>query len=137
VPPQVAAAHADVIFTGSVLKISPRRHEGDSWFVRQYKRLTGQKDLIDWSFTELGVEFEVETLFRGEETKRITVWTAESGGMCGYPFELEGQYLVFAHGATFHELSTGLCSGTKLLENAAEDLEYLTGLLGKSANAAS
>jgi hypothetical protein len=70
------------------------------------------------------VTFTVNRAYRGGVEGTIQIATGSSGADCGYPFEVGDRYLVYAHdsGGT---LSTGICSRTRPLSKAAEDLEYL------------
>lgn len=67
--------------------------------------------------------FDVNRLWKGIETDRIVVWTADpDGNTCGYAFQEGKEYLVYTQG---DNLEVGACSGTKLLETAGEDLDAL------------
>lgn len=69
------------------------------------------------------VRFRVKQTFRGELPGEIDVRTGSGGGDCGYPFIKGTSYLVYAQ---LHagQLGTGICSGTRPLAQAADDLEY-------------
>ncbi len=45
------------------------------------------------------------------------------GEACGYPFEPGKEYLVYV--MADREIQTGICTGTKRIEEAAEDLKHL------------
>ena len=73
------------------------------------------------------VLFEVDHPYRGLESKKVVeVVTGFGRGDCGYAFREGERYLVYAlpHAAT-GKLYTGICSRTRLLADAAADLEYL------------
>jgi hypothetical protein len=54
--------------------------------------------------------FRVETSWKGVRADTVVhVWTGRGGGDCGFGFEQEHRYLVFAHGA---DLKTGICDRT-------------------------
>jgi hypothetical protein len=55
----------------------------------------------------------------------VSVTTAGSGPACGYTFKIGGQYLVYAYRPKDGSgLSVSLCSRTRPLANAAEDLAF-------------
>lgn len=64
--------------------------------------------------------FAVEEVFSGKLGASVTV---SSGGPCGLAFVIGKRYIVYAHG-TPDKLSTGMCSRTRLVEDAAIDLAY-------------
>lgn len=78
------------------------------------------------------VRFHVTQAWRGEATGTIEIHTGMGGGDCGYKFVEGRQYLVFASGAP-GQYSTGICSRTRRLSEAADDLEYLETALQPSA----
>ncbi len=57
-------------------------------------------------------------------TGEITIETGRGGGDCGYSFELGKEYIVFAYGGENESLGTGICSPTRPIEQATEDLKY-------------
>ena len=67
--------------------------------------------------------FKVNRAYRGAVESTIQIATGSSDADCGYPFEVGDRYLVYAHDSG-SMLSTGLCSRTRPLPEAAEDLEY-------------
>ncbi|PWT92497.1 MAG: hypothetical protein C5B54_03395 [Acidobacteria bacterium] len=74
------------------------------------------------------VHFSVEQAYKGVESPEISVETGNGGGDCGYPFESGKRYLVYAYGIPKGKLGTGICSRTKPLSQASEDLDYIRGL---------
>jgi hypothetical protein len=72
----------------------------------------------------VAVAFEMSEALRGALTARVEVRTAAADAMCGYPFQMGREYLVYAQQED-GRLVTGLCSGTKPLADAAGDLRYL------------
>lgn len=95
-----------VVFSGEVVEITPAPPARDLRFPA--KKL---------------VRFRVDRVWRGEAAGEIEVHTGAGGGDCGYDFVRGGQYLVYAH---YWEgrLSTGICSRTRPLSDAKEDLAY-------------
>jgi hypothetical protein len=85
------------------------------------------------------IRFRVKSYFKQEdesgESSRVEVWT--SFGDCGYDFQIGETYLVYA--AEDEEtslLSTGVCTRTKRLTDAGEDLAYLFFVKNDLANSA-
>jgi hypothetical protein len=54
---------------------------------------------------------------------------------CGYPFTLHEAYVVYAYGRTDGTLATSICSRTRLLAIATEDIKYFEGLRAGRAQA--
>ena len=78
------------------------------------------------------VRFQVKQSWRGAVGPVVEVLTGSGGGDCGFSFEQGVTYLVYAH-AGRGGLSTSICSRTRRLSEAAEDLEYLKTALNPSA----
>lgn len=68
------------------------------------------------------VKIRVEKTWKGSLTKTIEI---RGGGMCGYNFTAGKKYLIYASGTTENGLSASLCSRTKNLPDAAEDVKLL------------
>jgi hypothetical protein len=102
-PPCQAAWTSDVVFVGTVLSVEPARTPTDV-------------------FRAMPARFSVDRVFVGAQAGVLTVL---SGGECGYRFEPGGKYLVYAA-----EIKWGLfaarCSRTRPIEQAEEDIRYLT-----------
>ena len=73
------------------------------------------------------VRFKIDQPFRGVKGNEVVVRTGLGGGDCGYNFQLGGQYLVYAY-SDGNKLATGICSRTRLVAEAADDLAYFQGL---------
>lgn len=76
--------------------------------------------------TEQGFEvtFTSKRIFKGETTKSITIFTGNHD--CGWKFQKGETYIVYAtqeSGAKIPE--TNICTRTKLLSEASEDLKEL------------
>jgi hypothetical protein len=88
------AARATAVFTGVVTRVSAPPFG----FV------------CSSSSDPVSVEFDVETVFKGDVAKTIVVHTVASGASCGYTFERGKRYTVFPR--TLHgELNAGMCQG--------------------------
>jgi hypothetical protein len=77
------------------------------------------------------VEFAEVQPYRGLQASVATVITAGSGPACGYNFKKGERYLVYATGKA-GALVTGICSRTRLLGEASEDLRFLLTLSDSS-----
>lgn len=81
------------------------------------------------------VTFDVDTVWKGEKKDTITVKTAQSSASCGFYFEEEQEYVVYASQYDDEYLEVSLCSRTGLLSDAIEDLQELgPGFAIKSEN---
>ena len=74
--------------------------------------------------TERRVELEGVEVFRGPQASRMTIATGYSGGDCGYPFRVGESYLVYASRASDGRLYTSICSRTRSVGEAADDIAY-------------
>ncbi len=109
-PPCQAYGEASAVFLGTVI---------ESKFV---KTKTG-----DFEHDVRSVRLSIDTAFRGVEGGEVEITTGTGGGDCGFNFRQAQQYLVYAH-AYEGKLSTSICSRTRLVSSAQEDLKYLRGL---------
>ena len=69
------------------------------------------------------VELKSINVWKGTTKETIIIYTAENSAMCGYPFQEGTEYLVYATGEK--ELKVNLCSRTKSVVDADEDLDKL------------
>ena len=58
------------------------------------------------------------------DQKEIVIETGLGGGDCGYDFRRGSDYIVYASKKPGGGLSASICTPTRLVENAAEDLKY-------------
>jgi Carboxypeptidase regulatory-like domain len=74
--------------------------------------------------------FSVDQAFRGVNGAQVAVMTGIGGGDCGYDFKIGEQYLIYAYRDQQKKemLSTSVCTRTRPIRNADEDLEYIQGL---------
>jgi 5-hydroxyisourate hydrolase-like protein (transthyretin family) len=79
------------------------------------------------------VDFDVIDTFRGIEGSMASVLTSGSGPSCGYGFTQGERYLVYAHKGRDGGFVTGICSRTRKLSEAREDLEFLNALAAQAA----
>ncbi len=78
-------------------------------------------------FDRRRVSFKVSETFRGDVGASVIIRTGFGDADCGYAFAVGSSYLVYAHRVPTGELTTGICSRTRPLSEAADDLTYLRG----------
>ena len=106
-PPCQGLGYAEAVFVGEVLDIVlTTRKFGTS-------EVLGRR-----------VRFRVLETLSGADRQTAEVGTGLGGGDCGYEFATNRRYLVYAHGTSDGGLETGICSRTKPLERADEDLKF-------------
>lgn len=77
---------------------------------------------------QVAVRFEVIRGFKGVRESRLTVVTPRDEAACGFPFREGKTYLVYAHRRETGPPTTTLCSRTRPLSRAREDLQILRGV---------
>lgn len=105
-PPEDAIAESTAVFSGKVIEIRD----------------------IDQQYYQ--AVFDVEESWKGIEEEPVIITTATSGDFCGYGFEIDKEYLVYAHGQTQPigarpDLGTGICTRTAPISSAEADLLVL------------
>ena len=80
--------------------------------------------------TALTARFEVYHAYKGlpANSRIIEVATGGGGGDCGYHFEEGKEYFVMGHSVD-GIVATGICSGTRPLDDAADRIELIEALL--------
>ncbi len=68
--------------------------------------------------------FDVATVWKGPREDRISIAAAPDAPLCGYTFEREHAYLVYAY-STDEGLATTICHRTRPLTDAQADLAAL------------
>ena len=74
------------------------------------------------------VKFEITSSWKGTKGKTVTVVTHKDGATCGYGFAKVKSYLVYASQVKDKDktvLKTNICTRTRLLADATEDLKAL------------
>ena len=80
------------------------------------------------------VAFTVIQSYRGISGTGAETITGRGGGDCGYPFKVGESYLVYAyHNSQNNKLYASICSRTRPLSQASEDLQYLRSLATSTA----
>lgn len=80
--------------------------------------------LIRSSADPIAVKFEVAEIWKGKSQTEIIVYTERDSASCGFEFDLDKEYLVYANEVE-GELKVSLCSRTKLLSAAGTDIQEL------------
>jgi len=88
--------------------------------------------LVISSADPVRVTFQVYTVWKGPVHNTLVVTTARGGASCGYEFKQGQEYLVYARGAET-ALAVSLCSRTRLLSAADEDLATLGAAIALTA----
>ncbi|NKB88333.1 MAG: hypothetical protein GKS06_08945 [Acidobacteria bacterium] len=76
------------------------------------------------------VNMRVQERWRGLQGQReVVIATGTGGGDCGFQFETNQTYLVYANqSASTGRYETGICSRTALIDEAAADMAFLQGI---------
>ena len=93
--PEEELAQSTLVFRGTVTSIGPPAEDG-------------------W----LSVDFDVETVWKGNDTATISLTTHRDSATCGYPFEERVEYVIYS----WDGVDVGLCSRTAPIDQAGEDL---------------
>jgi hypothetical protein len=123
---------ADLANACSCLQTTPKQSLGRSSAVFSGKVLdvdivedNSPRDPLSSYFNpEVRVKFAVSEVWKGKTEQQLVVVTSGSSASCGYSFQKGQEYLVYASDQEA-KLQTGLCSGTKPLADAKEDLAVL------------
>jgi hypothetical protein len=118
---QWTANKSDTIFEGRVERIELK------WALMEAKVGDIVSTDPDQDPPYMLVSFDVSRSYRGAQQKKIRIRTGVGGGDCGFRFEVGEQYLVYGFAREAGQLSTGICSGTALLEESHANLSYLRG----------
>ncbi|MDD3283997.1 MAG: hypothetical protein PHZ07_00145 [Patescibacteria group bacterium] len=95
--------------------------QATSVFVGKVINIDIPKKIFIESSDPIKITFEVSQIWKGPNYKIIILTTARDQASCGYPFEQNEEYIVYAYDKE-NKLNTNICSRTKLLTNAQEDL---------------
>jgi hypothetical protein len=74
---------------------------------------------------EKTVELEVVRVWKGIGKPRVTLKTHSHSASCGFPFREGETYLVYSQKDGHGDLTTSICSRTRRMSQASEDLEAL------------
>ena len=110
-------------FACSCAPLSPRDHGSNATvvFTGVVTSVAGfPRGLVCSSTSPVAVTFDVETVYKGDVRRSVTVHTVVSGASCGYTFEAGKRYTVFPRMAQ-GKLDAGLCDGNVEGTIAASD----------------
>ena len=124
--PRIALDSSDAVFSARVVALDDRpipspdvsslqgeaRHEAVWAYLRQ-------------AMERLRVTLEVRRVWKGDIGDRIDIYTANECCICGYNFELGKEYLIYAYRLPSGRLVTSICSRTRPMTEAWEDLAEL------------
>jgi hypothetical protein len=111
--PCQAFGRSSAVFVGSVTSVKTAPH-GQPRNVEE----------VDW--TPRSFKFLVEIPFLGVDGTEMEVATGRGGGDCGYDFKAGKRYLVYAYRSTKdNRLATSICSRTRAVEMADDDIKFL------------
>lgn len=105
-PPKDSLEQSTAVFTGKVVDIDV------------------PIGIVVSSADPVKITFEVSKIWKGPDYETLVLTTARGGASCGYGFIVNEEYIVYAYDEE-NTLSTGICSRTRLLANAKEDLQDL------------
>src|SRR6185369_8419633 len=118
-PPCEAFSGASAVFVGRVLDAAQQN---------EIKNDDGTRSIYDVG----AIRFEVKESFLGVTRNSVVIHSGTGGGDCGYWFKRGETYLVYAYGKP-DELSTGICTRTRPVAKAEEDLAFLRNLPKKGS----
>jgi hypothetical protein len=121
-------AGADLIFTGTVTDQTDRwNFLRRGWYFLQ--TLVGREPDFEMNqyarMRGFEYEFTVDKMWRGVPARTSSVLTGRGAGDCGVRFEVGKSYLVYAHCDGEGDCFTIICTRTRELGRATEDLTYL------------
>lgn len=74
-------------------------------------------------FAVVEVVFEVAKTWKGVNKQTVSVFTGSHSATCAFKFKKGQSYLVYANSDSRERLVTGICSRTRKLKEAREDLD--------------
>lgn len=111
-PPCQSFGNTYAVFTGKVESIS------------DYPTTTNAGN-SKFQYVQKAVKLTVTESFRGIKENSVEIITGRGGGDCGYNFESGREYVVYAYqNKETGKLGTGICTRTRPIEKAEEDLQY-------------
>jgi hypothetical protein len=104
--PQVQLQKSVAVFKGKVVNIERPSNVGDAFA------------------SPVKITFDVSESWKGTSNKTLVVDTNPDGASCGFSFKQGQEYLVYANGTTT-DLVTTICTRTRTIGDANEDLSVL------------
>lgn len=90
---------------------------------------------IDYMNSQKRIYVDLISSWKGNLNYEIVLWTASEGPACGYYFNTNEAYLIYGY-LDGDSISTDACTGSKPLNFAEEDLEFLDSLTQLRPNTA-
>ena len=109
IPPESPSKELErsaAVFSGKVIEIRVSEEETDI-------------------FAQVEAVVEVERAWKGVEKKTVSVFTSAHSSACGYGFKKGERYLVYAGSNRDERLITSICSRTRRMNKAGDDLREL------------
>lgn len=125
--PCSATGSAAAVFTGTVLGIASQASSLPAGVPIGSERRSGDSSRSAHVAPPLRiVRIQVENVLTGigHGQKQIEIFTGLGGPDCGYPFQEGGGYVVYAYENAEGHLETNVCTRTRPLAQADEDLAY-------------
>ena len=94
--------------------------------VIESKTVKVKQDSSEWH--QRLVRLTIDEAFTGVEGAQVEILTGLGDSDCGFGFRSTQQYLVYAYETKDGQLQTSICTRTKHISKAAEDLAYARGL---------
>ena len=123
--PAVARDASAAVFSGRVVALLDRRVAPHDSTPEGSPRRDGESAYVAKTTRQLRVTIEVLEVWKGDIPARTEVYTANECCVCGFPFELGKDYLIYAGRASRGALAVSLCSRTRELSKADEDIAGL------------
>ena len=111
-PPCDYYGEAAAIFLGRVVGSAQRKSYVDE---------NGDKTVYDVG----KIRFLVQENYKGAPGYEVEIHSGTGGGDCGYWFLRNESYVVYAYKSSAGGLTTNICTRTRHVSHASEDLEYL------------
>ena len=132
-PPCQAAWTATAVFTGTVLDIAepaPPQLRPQTAGPKSIRTPLYDSSAKPLPWPKRVVRIQIAQVLTGVDPvqKEIEIVTGMGGGDCGYAFQSGVDYIIYAYKNSEGRLETGICSRTRPLTQAAEDLAYLRAL---------
>jgi protocatechuate 3,4-dioxygenase beta subunit len=125
-PPCAAVWRADAVFIGTVVDRTPERVGGSlSWTVHKVAVNQTLRGSVDSSLTLVpGDRPTAEHIAASQAHPGESVMRSS----CDYDFQLGKQYVIYARRTSEGRWTTSMCTGTKPIEEAAADLDYMASI---------
>ena len=124
--PCEAYGSADAVFLGTTMSVE--RRKVDSFEIERRRVDAGER------VSPVTYRFAVQESFGGINGAEVEIGTGSGGGDCGYGFVQGGQYVVYAYrDKRTDRLSTSICTRTRPVAEASEDLAFLRAVPSRAA----